>query len=255
MFFKLLKYEVYNITKSIWILFYSMLIGTIVIILLKSSDDLDKVIISLTNISLIIVPLISIVFSLTYFYSNKQFIEVLLTQPINRKTIFVSDYLAVSTSLIVAYGLGNIIPFIFYGYIYDKFLIYLFINILLTFIFTSLGYLIAVLNDDRIVGIGISLVLWFFFLVIFDGIIFYIAVYFSDYPIEKALGFMSLFNPLDMVRIYIFYNLGLSELMGVSGLFLADILKNYSFLPIVVLILWSLIFLSISVLKFSKKDF
>lgn len=92
MFVKLLKYEIYNITRSFWILFYTVLVGLIEMVLLKSSDDLDKVVVSLTNIDIIIVPLISLIFSLTYFYSNRQFIEVLLTQPINRKVIYLSDY-------------------------------------------------------------------------------------------------------------------------------------------------------------------
>lgn len=255
MFFKLLKYELYNITKSTWILLYTLFIGIITIILLKSSDDLDKVVISLTNISLIVVPLISVVFSLTYFYANRQFIEVLLTQPISRKTIYISDYLAVSISIATAYGLGSLIPFIFYGYVYDKFMIYFFVNIILTFVFTAMGYLISVYSDDKVVGIGISLILWFFFLVIFDGIIFYVAVYFSDYPIEKLVGIISLFNPVDLVRIYIFYNLGLSELMGISGLFLSDLLKIYPFLPVTILIIWFSILIFLSLIKFSKKDF
>ncbi|MDM7273124.1 ABC transporter permease subunit [Sulfurihydrogenibium azorense] len=255
MFVKLLKYEIYNITRSFWILFYTVLVGLIEMVLLKSSDDLDKVVVSLTNIDIIIVPLISLIFSLTYFYSNRQFIEVLLTQPINRKVIYLSDYFSVALSLSLAFGIGSIVPFAFYGYIYDKFIIYFFSQIILTFIFTSIGYFIAILNDDRVVGIGVSLILWFFFLVIFDSLIFYIVVFFSDYPIEKFIGFLIMFNPLDLVRIYIFYNLGLSELLGVSGIILSEFIQKYSFFPIFLLLGWNIIFINLSLFKFLKKDF
>lgn len=255
MFIKLLKYNIYNITKSNWIVFYSILNGLITLMLMKSSDDLDKVVVSLTNISLITIPLVSLIFSLIYFYSNRQYIEVLLTQPIHRKSIFLSDYFSVSLSMSLAYAIGNVIPFAFYGYIYDKFIIFILAEILITFVFSSIGFFIGVNIDDRVVGMGVSLVLWFFLLVIFDSIIFYIIIFFSDYPIEKAIASITFLNPIDTIRIYIFYNLGLSELLGISGIILSEFLQKYPFVPIIILFIWIFIFVMLTTIRFCKKDF
>ena len=51
---------------------------------------------NLMNIALILCPLISIIFGTMYFYNSRDFIELLLAQPIKRKAIILGQYLGLS---------------------------------------------------------------------------------------------------------------------------------------------------------------
>lgn len=66
-------------------------------------------------------------------------------------------------------------------------------GLLLTWVFVSLAFAASVSTRDKAKGIGIALLFWFYFGLIYDGFLLYIIYAFSDYPIERlTLAMISL---------------------------------------------------------------
>ncbi len=90
-------------------------------------------------------------------------------------------------------------------------------GVLLTFVFVALAFLGAVCTRDKARGIGVALLLWFFFALIFDGIVLFILFTFQDYPLEKATIAMVALNPIDLARTIVLLQMDVSALMGLTG--------------------------------------
>ena len=82
---KIIKYVMTDILRNRIILVYTifLLVTSFSVFSLEDSDS--KGLLSLLNIILLIVPLVSIVFSTIYVYNSAEFIELLVSQPLKRK--------------------------------------------------------------------------------------------------------------------------------------------------------------------------
>ncbi|NEM99110.1 ABC transporter permease subunit [Pontibacter burrus] len=213
---KIIKYVLLDIIKSKIIIAYTVFLLLLSIGLFNLGGSPDKGILSLLNLVLLTVPLISIVFATTHFYNSYEFIELMVAQPINRKKIFMSEYLGVAFSLSAAFIVGVGIPVIIFSSGLTGFYLVL-TGVFITFIFVAMAFLASVITRDKAKGIGIALLLWFYFALIYDGIVLFILYAFSDYPLEYATLAMTALNPIDLGRIIVLLNLDVSALMGYTG--------------------------------------
>ncbi|HEV8515118.1 MAG TPA: ABC transporter permease subunit, partial [Cyclobacteriaceae bacterium] len=129
-------------------------------------------------------------------------------------------------------------------------------GLLLTFAFVALAFLASVTTRDKAKGIGVALLFWLYFTLIYDGLVLYVIYSFSDYPLEKVTLVLSSLNPVDLARIIILLKLDLSALMGYTGAFYKNFFGSsfgitYSFL---FLILWTGVPLLFALRRFAKKD-
>lgn len=258
---KILKYSFYDLIRSKWSYIYFAFYLSLGFSLLFLSDDLAKSIITLMNIIVVLTPLIGTIFGAMYYYNSKEFIELLLAQPLKRNTIFLGQYLGLSISLSFSLLAGLGIPFLFYGIlmshaIFDFFVV-LIVGAVLTFIFTAISYNIALVNDDKIKGFGYALLSWLFMAIIYDGIFLISLMVFDEYPLEYLAIVGSMFNPIDLSRILIILNLDISALLGYTGAVLQKFLGtstgmiSSSFL----LMLWIFIPIKWFLYKSKRKDF
>jgi Cu-processing system permease protein len=230
-------------------------------VLLYLGNDLSKAIISLMNITIILTPLIGTIFGIMNYYNSREFIELLLAQPIPRRVIFLGMFLGISFSLSISLLLGMGLPFIFYGVAFSEDLFSLIIlllsGIFLTFIFTGFSFYIAILNDNRLKGFGMAILLWLFLVFIYDGIFLLLLLIFQDYPLEKLAITMSLFNPVDLSRILIMLDLDISALMGYTGAVFNKFFDNHTGMAISIsaLIFWSAVPVFLILKKSARKDF
>jgi Cu-processing system permease protein len=218
---KIFKYSFYDLMRSRWsyIYFFFYLFTTAALFYLSS--DLGKAVVSLMNIVLILIPLISIIFGMMYYFNSREFVELLLAQPLKRSSIFLGQYLGLAVSLSLSFVLGLLLPFLFYGLATSpeagNFITLLITGTFLTFIFSAIAFLIALKNENRIKGFGVAIFVWLFMAVLYDGLFLMSLLYFEEYPIEKfALG-ATIFNPIDLSRIMIMLKLDISALMGYTG--------------------------------------
>src|SRR5690606_2504837 len=85
---KVIKYVIYDIVRNRFVLSYTLLLLFTSLAFYGFGADGNKGVLSLLNIILMVVPLVSIVFTTIQFYNSYEFLELLSAQPISRKTIF-----------------------------------------------------------------------------------------------------------------------------------------------------------------------
>lgn len=253
---KLLKYSLYDIVKSRFALLYTLFMILVAISIYQVSEDMSKVSLSLLNIMLMIVPLISAIFATTHFFNNLEFTELMLAQPVKRRDVFLSQILAVILVLSMAIFLGFGLPMIIWGADITV-LTLLGIGIGLSIIFAGLAFLASVLTRDKAKAIGISLSFWIYFSLVYDGLVLYLIYSFADYPLEKTTLGLVFFNPVDLGRIIMLMQLDISALMGYTGAFFQQFFGSTKgiLLSSMMMFVWMIWPISIAMRVFKKKDF
>jgi Cu-processing system permease protein len=218
-------------------------------------ENSSRATLSLLNIVLIVLPLVSLMFTTIHYYNSYEFIELMLSQPLSRTRIFLSEFLSVALSLLGAFWIGIGIPVLLFSADAGG-LSLLFTGSALTLVFTSIAFLAAVKSKDKARGIGVALLLWFYFALIYDGIVLLILFAFSEYPMEKFTLLLSSLNPIDLGRIFIMLQLDVSALMGYTGALYKDFFGSSTGLLFtgIVMALWMVVPLWLALRSFRKKD-
>lgn len=252
---KILKYVMADILRSRVVIGYTLFLLVLSLSVFNLEDNTTKGLLSLLNIVLIIVPLISIVFSAIYVYNSAEFIELLVSQPLKRRAIWLSLFTGLAASLSIAFFIGAGLPILLYA-CNTTGLTMLGVGILLSVIFVSIAVLAAVTTRDKAKGIGKAILLWLYFSIVFDGLVLFFLFQFADYPLEKPMIAVSALNPIDLGRIIILLQLDVSALMGYTGAIFRDFFGSASGMIIAVLVLglWALLPVWWSLKKFNTRD-
>ena len=252
---KIIKYVITDILRNKIVLAYTICLLIISFSLFSLEDNSTKGLLGLINIILIIVPLISIIFSAIYIYNSAEFIELLVSQPIKRKSIWMSLFTGLSISLSIAFITGVGLPVCIYECSVIS-LIMIVVGIFLTIIFTGIAMLAALQTRDKAKGIGIAILLWLYFSLLFDGMVLFLLFQFADYPLEKIMVGISVLNPIDLGRVLILLKMDVSALMGYTGAIFKNFFGTYIGMSIsfAILVLWVYLPVQISLKKFNKKD-
>ena len=252
---KISKYVLYDIARNKVAIAYTLFLLVISLSFFQMEANSGKAVLSLLNVVLIVVPLISLVFSTIHWYNSYEFIELMLTQPISRKKVLLSEFSGIASSLVTAFLIGVGLPVLIYNP--DNIgLALIIVGTLLTLSFTSIAFLASVKSKDKSRGIGIALLLWFYFALIYDGLVLMILFSFSDYPMEKITLLLSSLNPIDLGRIYLMLQMDVSALMGYTGATYKHFFGSSlgTLYTISVMLLWAAFPLALSVWSFRKKD-
>ena len=252
---KVLKYVIVDIVQNKTVLIYTLILAIISFSVFSLESNSTKGLLSLLNIILIIVPLICIVFSTIYIYNSAEFIELLLSQPLKRKAIWLSIFGGLATSLALAFLIGVGIPILIYEPNTTGIMM-IAAGLFLTVIFVSIALLSASYTRDKAKGIGLSVFIWLYSSLIFDALVLFLLFQFQDYPLEQAMVILSFLNPIDLSRIQILLQIDISALMGYTGAIFREFFGNSMGIAISFfgLTCWIVIPLWISLKKFEKKD-
>ncbi|MBC6492499.1 ABC transporter permease subunit [Flavihumibacter stibioxidans] len=252
---KIIKYIILDILKNRIVIAYTLLLLVISLSLFMLEDNPAKSILGLMNITLIIVPLISIIFCTIYLYNSNEFIELLVAQPIRRTRLLSGIYLGLVASLLVAALVGIGIPILLYSPTGTG-LTLLLTACGLSIVFASLALLAAVLTRDKAKGIGLALLLWFYFSFIYDGLVLMILFQFADYPMDNTMIGLSMLNPIDLGRILLLLQLDISAMMGFTGALFQDFFGSRAGIIFAsfVMLAWMILPASYAIRKFRNKD-
>ncbi|WP_028665116.1 ABC transporter permease subunit [Runella zeae] len=253
--YKITKYVLYDIVRNRFVMGYTLLLLAISMSFFGFESDPNKGLLSLLNIILMVVPLVSIIFSTIHFYNSYEFIELMSAQPLSRKAIFLSEYIGVAASLSLAFLIGVGIPTLAFGGGASSFILII-SGLLLTLSFVSLAFLASVITRDKAKGIGLALVIWFYFSLVYDGLVLGILFSFNDYPLEKAMLVLTALNPTDLARIMVLMKMDISALMGFTGAVFQDFFSTHYGLLIAMLVLmtWVVFPAALATRIFQKKD-
>lgn len=244
-----------DILKSKIVIGYTLMLAILSWSSFALEDNATKGVLTVLNVILFTVPLVSILFSTIYIYNSSEFIEMILSQPVKRKKIWVGIFLGLSLSLVFAFLIGSGIPLLVYSF-NGVGLMMILMGILIILIFISVAFLCSILTRDKTKGIGLSIILWIYFAMLFDGIVLFLLFQLSEYPIENAMLGVITMNPIDLARIQILLHLDISAMMGYTGAVFKKVLGSSLGLAstFILLCLWFLIPFYISLKKFKTRD-
>lgn len=250
------RHITFDLLKNKFIIAFTLFLLLVTTSLLLIDNNIHKTILSLLNVVLFLIPLMSLIFTTIYVYNSIDFIELLLTQPIARisilKSFFYSFCICFFITILIAIG----IPLVLFG-ISTETIMLIASAMLLAFIFVAIGLGMATWIKDKAKGIGMCLLLWFYFVFLYDGLILLFLIFFNDYPIENITLLLTFLNPIDIIRINLLSVLDNVALLGFTGALFQEYFKHlgqyiYSILGI---ILWILIPFLLARRIFLKRDF
>lgn len=252
---RIIKIIFSDILRNRIVLAYTLILALLSWSSFTLEDNTAKGLLTVLNVILFTVPLVSVLFATIYLYNSAEFIELLLSQPIKRKKIWLSLFCSLSLSMVLAFFAGAGIPILVYAP--DSVgAMMLVVGCLITIVFVALAFLSSILTRDKAKGIGIAIMTWLYFALLFDGIVLFVLFQFADYPIEKAMVGVTALSPIDLARIQILLRLDVSAMMGYTGAIFKDFFGTTAGLLISfgLLLLWAAFPFYLSLRKFNNKD-
>jgi len=252
---RIIKIIFLDILKNKIVLAYTLILALLSWSSFGLEDNSAKGLLTILNVILFTVPLVSILFATIYLYNSSEFIELLLSQPVKRKKIWLSLFLGLSLSMVAAFFIGAGIPLLINAP--DSVgIMMIFVGSLISVRFVALAFLSSILTRDKAKGIGIAIMTWLYFALLFDGMVLFLLFQLSDYPIEKAMVGITALSPIDLARIQILLQLDVSAMMGYTGAIFKDFFGTAMGLTVsfALLCFWIVIPFYISLKKFKNKD-
>ncbi len=250
-----------DVSRNMWLFTYTVFFALVTIGLFQFQGHAGKVAVSIMSICLILIPLVSVLFGTMHFYNLREFTELMLTQPVKRRTVYLGMYVGLAAALVSGFLIGIGIPFLLFGLENRaqviSLLVLLLIGSVLTLIFLAVSFLNAAFFDDRGKGIAVALAFWLVTSLLYDGAVLFIATTFSEYPLEKLLLALSMANPIDLARVVLLVQSDIAALMGYTGAVFNRFFGTSWGVSIaaISLIIWTLAPLTAGLVRFRKKDF
>jgi Cu-processing system permease protein len=258
---KVARHELRDVLRSRWLLGYTMFFILVADALLRFGGAGEKALLSLVNIVLFVVPLVTLVFATVYLYNAREFTELLLAQPLKRRQVFGGLFAGLAVPLSIALLAGVLVPVAIHTA--DNpvdpgtLVVLLGTGVALTVVFTAIAFLIVARSDDRMKGLGIAIALWLMFAVLYDGLVLLLVSIFADYPLEKPLLGLMAANPVDLARVVLLLRFDVSALLGYTGAVMRQFFGGSVGMAIAAtaLALWAIIPALLGMRAFERKDF
>jgi Cu-processing system permease protein len=252
---RIVKYVLRDILRSRIVLAYAAFLLAASFGLFHLGGEISKGLVGLLSLVLIVVPLVCLVFGTIHFYNSYEFIELLAAQPVKRRSILIGEFLGVAGALTAAMLAGIAPPVLLYATSTTGFTL-LAVGVALTVLFTAIAFLGAVATRDKARGVGLALLVWFYFALLHDGLMLLVMFFFEDWPLEKPAMAMIALNPIDLGRVIVLLQMDVSAMMGYTGALMKDLLGSALGISAgaAVLVLWALLPLFASIRIFRRKD-
>lgn len=214
------RYGVRDLVRSRWLLGYAAFFAIATFALLRFSDSETKALLSLSNVVLLVVPLANIVFGTMYLYASREFVELLLAQPVRRRELFAGLLLGLIAPVACAVIAGIAIPLALMrvspealriGFIVAG------IAAALTAVFTTIASAIAYWVEDRVRGLAAAIGIWLLVALVYDAAVLMAAVQLADYPLERPMLIAMFMNPIDLSRLLLLTRFDAAALLGYTG--------------------------------------
>lgn len=188
---------------------------------------MDLTIASLTSLVIYLVPLIALILGYDAIIGERErgSLDLLLSLPVTRLELLLGKYLglalALGASILAGFGLAGVA--LSYGiglealYHYAGFMLS---TLLMGLAFLSIALLVSVLATNKVAASGAAVVLWFFFVLVYDLILLGILVATEGRYTGAAFPVLLLLNPADIYRILNVFSLDeVKTLYGLATVF------------------------------------
>ena len=257
---KIAGYELRDVLRSRWIIAYALFFFALTEVLLRFGGGSTHAMVSLVNVVLLVVPLVGIVFGTMYIYAARDFIEMLLSQPVNRKQLYVGLYSGLALPLCGAFAAGVLVPFLLHGADTSQVAPLASLlggGVLLTLVFVGFAFPIAIRNDERVRGLAFALGTWLLLCLVYDGLVLFVVQVAADYPLELPVLIMTAANPVDLTRVFLLMQFDIAALMGYTGAVFEKTFGSFvgAFTSVSILLMWVAAPFVSGLRRFARKDF
>ena len=256
---RLLQSELRNVARSRWLIAYAVVLLGLTDVLFRFGGSGERVVLSLTNVILALVPLVGLVLGAMHVYQSREFIELMLAQPVGRRTLFGALYAGLALPLAGAFALGVGLPLLWHGQLLGGTaggFTLLLAGVALTLVFTALAFVIALLFEERAAGLGAAIVTWLLTVVVYDGLLLLAVVSLDDWPVEIPAMVATLLNPVDLGRVLLLLRFDIGALAGYTGAIFARFMGGGVAMTVAIaaLGLWILLPLALGLRRFERRD-
>lgn len=258
---KVVRYELRNVIRNRWVIAYALFFLITTELLLRLGGSTPRALLSLLNVVVLLIPLVTVVFGTIYWQASREFTELLLAQPVRRGALFHGLFAGLVLPLSAAFVAGVSIPLILHrGLGADSvpmLVLMLVAGVALTAVFGAIATLIAGVIDDRLRALGVALGVWGLMTLAWDGLILWVTLAFADRPLETPLLVMTFLNPVDLARVLLVLRLDVSAMMGYTGAVFARFLGGWlgTVASVAGLALWALVPGLFALRAFKTRDF
>jgi len=177
---------------------------------------------SLLNLVLYLIPIVALTMGTLSLTGERGARELLFSQPVGRGEILLGKVLGLFVSLAAAtffgFGLSGLVIARQAGTAgVARYVAFAGLALWLALVFLSLGALVAVAAKSRARAFGVSLFLWFLFVIFYDLLIMGVAFVVKERTANLMI-FLALFgNPVDLVRVASLITLSDPAIFGAAG--------------------------------------
>jgi Cu-processing system permease protein len=229
--FDIAKQELTINIRNKWTLIFAIVFGALVVSIsyfgmmaegFAGMQNFTRTSASILNLVLYLVPLVALIMGTLSFTGDKGTTELLYSQPVLRSEVQLGKLLGVfgsivistligftvaGTMIIAAHGLGELL----------RYAMFVLLSLALALVFLCLAVLVATANQRKVRAFGVSLFLWFFFVLFYDLLAVGGTLLLKGKS-ANAFLFLSLFgNPVDMVRVASLIVLDGVTIFGAAG--------------------------------------
>ena len=257
----IVRYELRNVMRNRWVIAYALFFLIVTELLLRLGGSTPRALLSLLNIVVLFIPLVTIVFGTVYWQGSHEYTELLLAQPVRRSALFHGLFAGLVFPLWIAFVTGVSLPLLLHrGLTADAapmLVLMLVAGVALTAVFGAIATLIAGMVDDRLRALGVALGAWALMTLAWDGVILWVTVAFADWPLEQPLLVMTFLNPVDLARVLLVLRLDISAMMGYTGAVFDRFLGGWigTMAAVAGLALWALVPGLFALRAFKTRDF
>ncbi len=224
-----------------------------------ATASLSSTIASLSSLAVFLIPLIALLLAYDSFVGEQESgtLLLLLSYPITHRQLLLGKFLGQGAIISLANCLGFGSAAVWLAIQADTqqvittFGLFITSSILLGLIFISIAYLISLSVSEKSKAAGLALLIWFFFVLVFDLSLLAILVGIEDSVTQTGLVRLMMFNPADLFRLVNLSNLDTSDINGVLAVAINSSLSLTSLLSL--MMLWILLPLSGALFIFKGK--
>jgi Cu-processing system permease protein len=223
------------------------------------SFSISSTIASLSSLAVFLIPLIALLLSYDSFVGEQESgtLLLLLTYPLSHQQLLVGKFLGQGAIITLATCLGFGSAAVLLAItsdvenIFSAFGLFILTATLLGLSFTAIAYVISLAVNEKSKAAGIALIIWFFFVLVFDLALLGTLVGMEDGLSQNQLVQIMMFNPADLFRLI---NLSALDTNDVNGVLSVAVNSGTSTTQLFIsMAIWILAPLFIASIIFKKK--
>jgi Cu-processing system permease protein len=225
-------------------------------------QDFVRTAASLANLAGFIIPLFALLLGVFSFLSEREYLEILVTQPISRSQVLLGKISGLCLTVLAASALGFGIPGAIIAIAIGtegavSYLLVVIFCMLLAVIFVGLSVLIALIAGRRQIALGIALGVWIFYELVYGVLMLGTTLYLPARILKTSLLFGLFGNPVDIARVLSLLQVGGPQLFGPAGATLVKLAGSQTMATMIGLVglaAWVVVPVLVSMRIFAKQD-